>query len=120
MEGTGNYAKGGISTVVRYAKSVTLRISLDPNNNEMIYTPLLVITYLERLKSGVPGNSLTTVSFTAEYEMVTSNFLTVVRGLFIGAMILFGLLVFGQICVWCQLPQLSDVSTTLSEYMGRT
>jgi len=37
--------------VIRYAQSITLRITLDPNNAEMIYTPLLIITYRERSKT---------------------------------------------------------------------
>jgi hypothetical protein len=48
IEGTGNYINGGISTVVRYPLDITLRVMLDPNNNEMIYTPLLIVEYRER------------------------------------------------------------------------
>jgi len=40
--------------------------------------------------------------------METKNFISVLRGLFIGAMILFGILVLGQICVWNFGPKLSD------------
>jgi Meckelin (Transmembrane protein 67) len=46
--GAGNYIKGEVSNVVRYAKTIKLRIWLDPTSDEMIYTPLLIINYRER------------------------------------------------------------------------
>lgn len=65
VEGTDKYATGEISTVVRYAKSITLRIKLDPVNEEMIFSPLLIIDYRERSKTGILANSLASVTFTA-------------------------------------------------------
>lgn len=59
----------------------------------MIFTPLLIVTYRERSKTGIATNSLATVGFTAEYAMDTTNFWTTVRGLFIGAMVLFAIIV---------------------------
>jgi hypothetical protein len=73
---------------------MTLRIKLDPNNDEMILTPLLIIDYRERSKTRVAADPLTSVSFTMLYQMDTSNFWKVAGGIFIGAMILFGLIVF--------------------------
>lgn len=82
----------------------------------MIYTPLLIINYRERSKTGIAANSLATVTFKADYEADSTPFLNVVRGLFIGAMILYGILVIGQICIWSFLPQLSDDVTARCQY----
>jgi hypothetical protein len=114
VEGLDKYVKGEYSTVIRYAKDITLRIKLDPENEEMIFTPLLIINYRERSKTGIASNALATVSFTAQYQMETKNFISVLKGLFIGAMILFGILVLGQICVWNFGPKLSDVRTFIN------
>jgi hypothetical protein len=59
--------------IMRYAKSITLRINLDPENEEMIYTPLLIITYRERTMDNIKLNSLASVSFRAEYQMQSGN-----------------------------------------------
>jgi hypothetical protein len=48
VEGDGNYNAGKVSSVVRYPLSIQLRITLDPDYPEMIYPPLLIITYRER------------------------------------------------------------------------
>ena len=68
VEGTGSFASGGISTVVRYPKSITLRLEIDPSNPESIFTPTLIINYLERPKSQILStNYLTSVSFSSQY-----------------------------------------------------
>lgn len=108
IEGTNGYINGQISTVVRYPQSMTIRINLDINDDEMIFDPLLIITYRERSKTGVATNSLASVSFTAEYAMDTSHFWNTVRGLFIGCLVLFGIIVITQMCVWNWSPTLSD------------
>lgn len=95
VEGTDKYKTGEISTVVRYPKTMTLRIKLDPVNEEMIFTPLLIIDYRERSKTGVASNSLASVSFTMLYQMETTAFWNTTKGLLIGAMVLFGIIVFG-------------------------
>lgn len=74
---------------------MTLRIRLDPDNEEMIYSPLLIINYRERTKTAIATNSLASVSFNAEYEMEMTNFNKVVQGLFIGALIFTAILVIG-------------------------
>lgn len=83
---------------------MTLRIKLDINNDEMIYTPLLLINYRERSKTGIASNSLATVSFTAEYAMDTTNFWNAAKGLFIGFMVFFALIVVIQMCIWSWSP----------------
>lgn len=74
----------------------------------MILNPLLMISYRERSKTGIAVNALASVSFTAEYAMDTQNFWRTVSGLFIGCMVLFGIIVFTQMCVWQWSPTLSD------------
>jgi hypothetical protein len=95
VEGNDNYVKGELSTVIRYAKDLTLRVKIDPTNQEMIYTPLLIVNYRERSKTQIQNNPITSVSFTSEYIMDNSSFVSTLKGLFTGAMILFGLLVIG-------------------------
>lgn len=40
--------EGAVPVIIRYAKSISIQIRLDPNNEEMIYVPLLQIEYRER------------------------------------------------------------------------
>ena len=101
VEGEDAYAKGGISTVVRYPKSITLRIKLDPVNEEMIYTPLLVIEYRERSKTIIENYALSDVSFTTEYAMDTTSFWKTTKGLFIALMAFFVLILIIQVFVFC-------------------
>ena len=82
----------------------------------MILNPLLIITYRERSKTGVATNSLASVSFTAEYAMDTSNFWKTVSGLFIGCMVLFGIIVIVQVCIWQCSPTLSDDKSAKCKY----
>ena len=66
----------------------------------MILTPLLIVNYIERSQTSITANSKTTISYNTDYVMDTTPFLSVVTGLFIGALILTGILVIGQMCVW--------------------
>ena len=75
----------------------------------MISTPLLIIDYRERSKTGITTDALATVSFTAEYSMNTSNYWTTVKGIFIGVMVLFGIIVTAQLWIWSYVPNLSEV-----------
>lgn len=72
---------------------ITLSVKLDPDNDEMILTPLLIVNYRERSRTGVASNSLATVSFTTEYAMDTSHFWQTMTGLFIGVMILMAVVI---------------------------
>lgn len=48
----GNYSSNAeVSSVIRYPLSITLKVSLDPDQKEMIYPPLLIINYRERAKT---------------------------------------------------------------------
>jgi hypothetical protein len=60
----------------------------------MILTPLLIINYRERSKTGIASSALATVSFTAEYAMDTTNFWKTTTGIFIGCCVLYGIIVF--------------------------
>ncbi len=107
VEGTDNFVKGESSTVIRYAKEMTLRIRLDPNNPEMILPPLLIIDYRERSKTMIASNSLAKLSFRSEYQMNSDKTISTIGGLTIACLIFFGVLVIVQVVVWCQLPQLA-------------
>jgi hypothetical protein len=78
---------------MRYAKEITLRISLDPVNEEMIYTPLLIINYRERTMDAIKINPLASVSFRSEYLMESGTATNAIRGIFIAIMVIFGVLV---------------------------
>jgi meckelin len=108
VEGADNYRKGEVSTVIRYAKSITMRVTIDPANEEMIYTPLLIINYRERSKTGIASNPLTSVGYQTEYLQDNSSLIGTLKGLLVGALILLGILVLGQMIVWSFLPQISD------------
>jgi len=64
----------GPPSVVRYAKSITLKINLDDHNEEMINVPYLYIEYRERTGVYIQDDSLTEVSFNSEYILSTANF----------------------------------------------
>lgn len=64
----------GPPTVIRYAKTFTLKINLDNTQEEMIYVPYLYVQYRERTASYINQNSLTKVSFNTEYMLETTSF----------------------------------------------
>jgi hypothetical protein len=100
VEGTNAYIQGKISNVIRYPKSITLRIKLDPDNQEMIFTPLLIINYRERSQTTIEEMSLSQVSFTAEYAMDTTAFWKVCKIVFIIINILFAIILIIKMIVW--------------------
>lgn len=116
VEGTDNFEAGVISTVVRYPLSITLSIKLDPDNDEMIYPPLLIIEYRERSKTIIEQSSLATVSFTTQYAMDTTNFWKACSIIFIILNAFFVFLLIVQLIVWCQTPQLSDDASAQCKY----
>jgi hypothetical protein len=93
VEGTDNFVKGESSTVIRYAKEITLRIRLDPNNPEMILPPILIIDYRERSKTMIASNSLAKVSFRSEYQMNSDKTVSTIGSLTIACLVFFLLLV---------------------------
>jgi hypothetical protein len=44
-----------------------MRVKIDPDNDEMIYTPLLIVNYRERSKTGIASNPFTSVDYNTEY-----------------------------------------------------
>lgn len=116
VEGNNAYIDGKISTVIRYPKSITLRINLDPNNEEMIYPPLLIIDYRERTQTIIEGYPLATPSFTSEYAMDTTKFWNVAKVIFIIINALFVILLIIQVIVWCRTPSLSNDDSAKCKY----
>jgi hypothetical protein len=106
-----NYQKDRAPAYVRYAKKITLRINLDPNNEEMIYTPLLVINYRARQVQAFEESPLASISLVTDYNMETEASIKTIRGIFIAAMIIFGTMSIIQLMVWNCLPSLSDDAT---------
>ena len=116
VEGTDNFIKGESSTVVRYAKQMTIRIKLDPNNPEMIYPPLLIIDYRERSKTTIAANSLAKVTFSSEYQMNSDKTVKTIGDLTIVCLAFFVVLVIVQVIVWCNLPQLGGADANRCNY----
>ena len=68
----GDYgAEDTIAEIIRYPKQISLLVRLDPNHDEMIYVPLLIIDYRERTSSYIQESSLTEVQFNTEYALNT-------------------------------------------------
>lgn len=97
--------------IMRYAKSITLRIKLDPENEEMIFSPLLIVNYRERTKDNVNLQPLASVGFKSEYQMDSNVAINSIKGIFIAIMIIFGVIVVIQLIVWSCTPNLSDDAT---------
>jgi hypothetical protein len=54
-------------SVVRWAADIKMKITLDPNNEERIYTPYLEITYKEKNSNLIHSNTKTEVRFVMDY-----------------------------------------------------
>ena len=93
ISGIDGYVRDDAPMIMRYAKEITLRINLDPVNEEMIFTPLLIINYRERTMDAIKLNPLASVSFRSEYLLESDTAQNAIRGIFIGIMVLFGLIV---------------------------
>ena len=83
--------------VVRYAKDIKLKFTLDTNNIEQIYVPYVDILYEEKSAEDIRKSSeeyTKEISFMSTYSMDTSDFWTSVRTVFIILIIIFVLMVF--------------------------
>ena len=100
--------------VVRYAKQITLKISLDTDELERIYPPYLEITYEEK-----PVDSINTavserfkeVEFYSEYIMDTSGFWKGVKTFFLTLMVVIGLITIVKSYIFISATRLSIDST---------
>jgi meckelin len=116
ISGADGYVKGDIPMIMRYAKSITLRIKLDTKNEEMIYTPLLIINYRERTMENIKQDPLASVSFRSEYQMDSDSATSGIRITFIVFMAIFGAMVVVQVAIWSKIPQLSDDPLAKCQY----
>ena len=57
IDNSGGFANGVAPKVIRYAKSVMLRVQLDPTVSEHIRVPILYITYEERLVNTITSDT---------------------------------------------------------------
>jgi len=76
---------GGVPTVVRYAKKVSLKIELDQEEPEMIYPPYLEVEYQEKLVEDIKKSNVarfTQVEFVAENFMDPEGFWTLAKSAF--------------------------------------
>ena len=115
---SGVYNEKMAPNVVRFAKSIKLKIDLDPNDNERIFPPYLDITYKYLEKEQVAGKSvLEEVQFIAEYND-TNDFEEMRTVTFIVLMSIMGILIIGYFAkirqdikqaTGTQNPELSDL-----------
>lgn len=52
---------------VRWASSIKFRITLDPSQNERIFTPFLEVTYRERSTASISSTTKTPITFLMDY-----------------------------------------------------
>ena len=103
-----------VAEVVRYPKSITLRVDLATDSStltareESITTPLLMIDYRERPARNIEEDPLARVSFTAEYAMDTDAFWSNEYGLFIVAIVLCIVVVLVRLYAFYNQGNLSD------------
>lgn len=95
IDNNGGYANGAAPKVIRYAKSVKLRVQLDPTVPEHIRVPLLYITYEERLVNTITADTQTSLSYFVDYYADDTNATKSLVGIFIAA----NILVFLIVCV---------------------
>lgn len=92
--------------MIRYAKTMTLKINLDTVHEEMINVPYLFIEYRERARRYVEDDSLTELSFNSEYIMSTKGFWEGASAAFYVFMAIFVIIWFVVMVVAYKKPQL--------------
>ena len=90
IENEGGFMANDPASIVRYAKNVTLKVTLDnnpdPSYTEMIYIPYVEIEYEEKQRELILESNdarMKRVTFMSEYFMDTSGFWKLCRTLFI-------------------------------------
>ena len=101
LQGENAYENGSINpTAIRYPTEIKLRITLDPDVEEKIFTPLLIIDYRERSAVYILENPLANVAFISEYAMNTNVFFEdantafIIVNVFAGVLLLFRMVLF--------------------------
>lgn len=78
QDGSIGFINGKLPTSVRYAQNITLKVKLDPSQNEKIYVPYLEIDYKDFRLDSLESYGGTTVNeeviFISEYSMETDGF----------------------------------------------
>ena len=117
------YINGAAPQYVRYAKTIKFKVSLDPDNAEMLYVPYLEIEYRERRLNDIKTiDSLrfSNVQFVSEYMMDTSGFWGLARGLFITLLVILGLTTIIRVYILYSSDRLeTDQSALLSSAIVR-
>lgn len=117
-----NYLNRAAPEIVRYAKSVTLRVNLDASGGggreETIYTPLLKINYRSRKVIDIEDHPLTTVNFLAEYSMNTDSFWSTQSGFWVFAWILGACVLGARLVVFCLQGNLGDADSSAKWQYG--
>lgn len=88
--------------VIRYAKSVKLRVQLDSNLPEQIKRPMLYITYEERAINTITDDSTAAITYFVDYYEDISKVNATLLGIFITANILVLIVISVRIYYWAQ------------------
>lgn len=76
IDQVGGFQNRSVPAVIRYASSIKVKISLDPNFNEQIYTPYLIVTYTEKETNLIHSSFLQSVSLVMDYFQDLTKFWT--------------------------------------------
>jgi hypothetical protein len=93
IQTSGGYFANAAPQVIRYAKSVKLRVEMNSAANEKIFKPMLEISYEEMPVSMISSETQTQLQFQVDYFQSASRYLRTIQGIFIAANILVGLIV---------------------------
>jgi hypothetical protein len=103
---TSDWYESGLPSVIRYAKTMTLKINLDTQNEEMINVPYLFIEYGARASNYISRDSLTELSFNSEYIMSTVGFWEAASAIFFIFLAFFVIILLIVLAVMYSRPQL--------------
>lgn len=98
----GGYSGDKLPVVIRIAKSVKLRVQLDPEIPEHIKKPMLYITYEERAVNTITADSTTPVTYFVDYYEDITAVNQALLGIFIAANIIALIIIGVRIYYWVQ------------------
>lgn len=87
------YLQQNVPVVIRYAKSVQLRVQLDPNSSGKIRRPLLQIEYEERFTSQISDKSVAEIQYFVDYYQDSDSVNSAFIGIMIAANVLIAIII---------------------------
>jgi meckelin len=87
-------------TVLRYAKTISLAVSLVSKERPHIYAPVLTVEYAEMYSSDISDTTTEQYTVQSQYYKPMTEFFTYVRQFFIAGMVIMGLVAFLRYSNW--------------------